>query len=174
MNYRHSRLVLLLSVLVLWFGVVSPNIVVGADPSFGQPGWFSAKTDQVLDRVADITQKKIRELAKFLDNRQNLDLELPIVFYDRQLRRVFVEYRGTVRFTGKWPAKIVQDDYYFTSDGTLAWDCSLTNLRVTREAVTFALHGDLVISLDKLLFELASEITQAATTAAWYQGADQL
>ncbi len=173
MMNRRSCPMLFLVVLLVWLGV-APSLPAADMPRINEPGWFSAKTDQILDRVADVAQKKIRLLEKVLNDRQHLDFEIPIMFYDRQLRRLFLEYRGVVRFTGKWPTKIKSEDLYCTSDGTFAWDCSLTDMKVTRESVTFNVHGDLVISLDKLLFELASELTQAATTVAWYQGADQL
>lgn len=173
-NLRRFR-VLILPLLVIWLGFCShAGLAAEPNPAFGQPGWFSAKTDLVLDKVADVLQKKIRELAGFLNNRQSLDLKITQMFYDRHLRRMFVEYDGAVRFTGKWPSKFDKDEYYFTSDGNLAWDFTLRDLRVEKGAITFTIKGDLVISLDKIMFELASEISRAATMVAWYQASDAL
>ncbi len=184
------RLNIGLLALVLVFSLLVPYFSWGQDdpPSWGEPKWvdpaervakdqkltFSEKTDGLLTKIATVFQARLRTFAEHLNQKKNVNLKIKNTFYDKQLRRIFVDFEGSALFTGKLPFKLKLTDYYLTSDGPIAWDLTVEKMVSRQGGVYFSYHGDLVLSLDKILSNLVQEVVKTAGVVVLSQIGDEL
>lgn len=132
----------------------------------------ASAVDATFEKVALTFQKRLETFSTEISRRPSLRFHMKTSFYDKHLRKFFADFDGSGSFTGKFPGNIKVADYYITSDGAVAYDINVEKLTCSGEGLKFAFHGDLVLSIDKLIYNLAQESTQIAGTLAISQAAD--
>jgi len=140
----------------------------------GHDGILAKKTDDLCKKLAGVFEGRLLKLAALLNAGKIVRIEIRNHFYDPQYRRSFVEFRGSAAFGARLPFKVKKDDYYFTSDGNLAYDLSIEKLSVRGGTITFNFQGDLVIFFDKILYEIAKTVPNVVGAVAFSAAGDLL
>lgn len=132
------------------------------------------KADALLVKVAAVIQNRMKVFAGHLNAGTHVRLNIGQGFYDRNLRRLFITFEGAATFTGKLPFPDDLTDRYFTSDSDIAWDLSLFEIRRHGGKIGFRFQGDLVVFLDRLVYDLAKEFIDIAGGVAFQRAGEAL
>jgi hypothetical protein len=135
---------------------------------------LTEKTAQVFERVGQSVLQFAKTFEARVNQQKNLRLQIKNQFYDAHLRRVFIEFSGSALFSGKLPEKVKLTDYFITSDGAYAYDLTIEKAVRTPAGITFEFRGDIVLSLDKILYDMAKEATSLGTALVFNKAADLL
>ncbi|NLI79361.1 MAG: hypothetical protein GX442_23315 [Candidatus Riflebacteria bacterium] len=157
----------LLLVLIAGLLTAQPGFGQAATREAGEGNLISRKTDELCRTASTHFQDRLDRLATWLNSRGLIQLQIKAHFYDPELRRVFVEFAGKLRFTGKWPGKIKREEMYFTSDGDIAYDLTISHITQDSSGVRFEYQGNLVVFFDKILYDLAKSIPHLVGAAAF-------
>lgn len=179
---RHSLLLALILGGILnlgmtprtWGETPRPTLASAPGGQGGQDGVVARRIDEICLRVATLVQQQLPVFARHLDRQGMVRLQIRNQFYDPAYRRVFIEFAGTVRFTGKWPGKIRREELFLTSDGDIAVDLFVEKVTPAGQGVDFAFRGDLVIFFDKILYDLAKTIPHLVGAFAFSAAGDLL
>ncbi len=133
---------------------------------------FARKAEVILAQIGENIVSQARKFPAHFAGNPHLSLETGAMFYDRNLKRVFIEFRGNLKFSGKLPSKLTSEDRYLTSDGNLAWDLTLENFKTDGGGISFSFRGDLVISLDKILYDLSKTVVEVGGGIAFKTAAE--
>lgn len=166
-----------LLMLVLLTAFVNGTIPLAAAPveKGGVAGFMPRlpeKADALLVKVAVVTQNRMKGFAEHLNAGSHVRLNISHGFYDRDLRRLFIMFDGAATFTGKLPFPDDLSDRYFTSDSDIAWDLTLFSMKRTGGKIGFRFQGDVVVFLDRLVYDLAKEFIDIAGGVAFMKAAD--
>ncbi len=132
------------------------------------------KADASLVKAAVVIQNRAKVFAEHLNAGNHVRLNISHGFYDRNLRRLFLMFDGAATFTGKLPFPDDLSDRYFTSDSDIAWDLTLFSIKRSGGKIGFRFHGDVVVFLDRLVYDLAKEFIDIAGGIAFMKAADTL
>ncbi|MBI3039145.1 hypothetical protein HYY75_08880 [bacterium] len=174
---RIKILLVLLIGVASTLGALCPKLFCAENFEISQnkdPSWLSKAVNSTLENIAGVFQRKSVELAARLREGKRLNLEIKNQFYDKHLRRIFVDFKGTGIFSGKLPFKFDLSDYYITSDGPIAYDLIIEKMSQEGGAIVFSFHGDLVVSLDKIIYELAKTTAQIVGAVAINQASNHI
>lgn len=132
------------------------------------------KADALLVTAAVGIQNRAKVFAEHLNAGSHVRLNISHGFYDRNLRRLFIMFDGAATFTGKLPFSDDLSDRYFTSDSDIAWDLTLFSIKRSGGKIGFRFQGDVVVFLDRLVYDLAKEFIDIAGGVAFMKAAETL
>ncbi len=132
------------------------------------------KVQETVDKIGEAVKRQVLQLAAHLDANPHLQLTVDSAFYDRKLRRVFIAVHGAATFTGRLGFPVRHSDYCFTSDDAIAYDLSLTQVKVGKGQITCRFSGDLVLFFDKILYETTRQAVDIGGGLALSALADNL
>lgn len=133
-----------------------------------------ATADALLVKAAVVIQNRAKAFAEQLNAGSHVRLTISHGFYDRDLRRLFIMFDGAATFTGKLPFFDDLSDRYFTSDSDIAWDLTLFSMKRSGGKIGFRFQGDVVVFLDRLVYDLAKEFVDIAGGVAFMKAADMM
>ncbi|OQA08505.1 MAG: hypothetical protein BWY66_00962 [bacterium ADurb.Bin374] len=132
------------------------------------------KADALLVKAACVIQNRLKVFAEHLNAGSHVRLNISHGFYDRDLRRLFIIFDGAATFTGKLPFPDDLSDRYFTSDSDIAWDLTLFSIKRSGGKIGFRFQGDIVVFLDRFVYDLAKEFIDIAGGVAFLKAAETL
>jgi hypothetical protein len=162
---------LLILVLLFAFLLHLPGTSL-AETHSQPPQAASSAFERLFDRVGEAVTQKIPILVKALDRTDLFAISVSNLFYDRKLRRIFFEFKSTISLPPKFP--LTDHSQFFTCDGMIAFDVFSEKPTAYRSAKVVNIHGDIVISLDKILYEFAKNAALMGSAAALSQAGDLL
>jgi len=163
---------------LLCFFAVTCISVFGASPNTSSENddasWVVEKVALLLDKIAETSQNLARQFVEHFKDDPHFKLEIKTMFYDRHLRKIFIDFKGSGRFEGELPFQPKKSDYFMTAEGNLAWDFSIEKLGFAERCITFDFHGDLVVSLDKVIYDFTRETAALVGDVICIKGATYL
>lgn len=129
----------------------------------GRASGFAQRADQILYRIGSCVKRKIPQLAEAINKTSTFDLSVSNIFYDRHLRRIFFEFKGKIYLRKNFPT--LDKSFLASSDGLCAFDVFCQKPVLYRSAKVIDFNGDIIISLDKILYELAKDAALFAGAA---------
>ncbi|HNW35092.1 MAG TPA: hypothetical protein PKM25_09190, partial [Candidatus Ozemobacteraceae bacterium] len=132
------------------------------------------KADELLVKTAVILQNRIEAFAGHLNAGTHVRLNIGQGFYDRSLRRLFVTFDGAATFSGKLPFADDLADRSFTSDSDIAWDLTLFAMQRREGNLGFRFQGDVVVFLDRLVYDLSKEFIDIAGGLAFQKAGETI
>ncbi|PKL47333.1 MAG: hypothetical protein CVV42_13455 [Candidatus Riflebacteria bacterium HGW-Riflebacteria-2] len=127
---------------------------------------FSEAVEKSVARTAAALDKTVRKLAQAIDKTDNLSVEVHSSFYDSRIRRYFVSFSGHALFQGKLPWKIDKDSYIITSNSEVSVDLYVSGIRQSRSGLSFNYDCSVVVSLDRMAYELLKKTPHIAASGA--------
>ncbi|HQG29000.1 MAG TPA: hypothetical protein PLY73_10650, partial [Candidatus Ozemobacteraceae bacterium] len=176
MNPLRRTTLLVLVLLVAFASGAIPLAAAQADRA-GAGGVLQKlpeKADALLVKAAVVIQNRAKVFAEHLNAGTHVRLNISHGFYDRNLRRLFIMFDGAATFTGKLPFPDDLSDRYFTSDSDIAWDLTLFSMKRSGGKIGFRFQGDVVVFLDRLVYDLAKEFIDIAGGVAFMKAAETL
>jgi hypothetical protein len=135
---------------------------------------FSQKLDQALKRSADALDKAVVKLFTSLNKSDALNVKIHSHFYDARIRRYFISLSGTGTFRGKLPFKISKGDFQVSCDKEVSYDFRVSEVRHHKNQLKFAFDGAIVVSLDRISYELMKKVPHLAASGALTPAANLL
>ncbi|MBP7636090.1 hypothetical protein KBA41_18130 [Candidatus Ozemobacteraceae bacterium] len=173
--WRRTTLMILVLSIALMGGAISP--AAAREEKTGMAGVMQrlpATADAVLVKTAVVIQNRMKVFAEHLNAGNHVRLNISHGFYDRNLRRLFIMFDGAATFTGKLPFPEDLSDRYFTSDSDIAWDLTLFSIKRSGGKIGFRFQGDIVVFLDRLVYDLAKEFIDIAGGVAFAKAAEAM
>ena len=129
--------------------------------SRAETGATSSRAFQKLfDQVGGECRRWIPVFVQALNKTRTFDISVHNLLYDARLRRVFLEFKGKINLPPRVPTP--NQSLFLTSDGMVAFDIFYEKSVAYRSAKVIAFHGDVVISLEKVLYEFAKDLVLMA------------
>lgn len=172
---RLLNVLLLLGVLLSWCAPQTTLFALPAsatDAAGSRRVTLPERADAILVKIADLCQNQAQAIARHLNAGTHVRLNIGQGFYDKNLRRLFIAFEGAATFTGKLPFKLDTADRYFTSDNDIAWDFAIDQVRQQGRVISFRFHGDVVVFLDRLVYDLSKEMIDLAGGLAFRAAGD--
>jgi len=171
---RRILYILIFVVLISWPAAAVQTAPAGDGESAGFLKRLPAQADELLVRIAGVVQNRMEAFARHLNAGRHVRLQIGTGFYDKGLRRLFVAFEGAATFTGRLPFTDDLTDRTFTSDSDIAWDLAIHSI-VRREGVIgFRFQGDIVVFLDRLVYDLSKEFIDIAGGIAFKKAGETI
>ncbi|MBF0410227.1 MAG: hypothetical protein HQM10_22975 [Candidatus Riflebacteria bacterium] len=117
-------------------------------------------TKPAFEKLGNAVIKSFKNLSDSLDSRKNIKLSIKSSFYDPDFRRVFLAFAGNIELSKHIPVNREIKSVLLTGDGMFGYDIYVKEISpATAENPKYEFSGDLIISLDDVVFDLAKQIT---------------
>ncbi|KAF1080185.1 MAG: hypothetical protein GQF41_3353 [Candidatus Rifleibacterium amylolyticum] len=162
--------------LILCFSLLAAPFVNAAEmrPTEKIRVKFSEAVEKSVVKTAAALDKTVRKLALAIDKTDNLSVQVHSSFYDTRIRRYFVSFSGNALFQGKLPWNIDKDSYIITSNSEISVDLYISEIRQSRSGLSFNYNCSVVVSLDRMAYELLKKTPHLAASGALSPAFDML
>ncbi len=158
---------LLFTLMLIFSMLLSPAMALKEETGTGRLRVsFSSAVENSLKKSAAALDNAILKLCSNLDKSDNIDIRVNCHFYDNTIRRYVISASGKAIFTGRLPFRPDKSDYFITSNQEISLDVSLTDVKSTKEAISFGFDITVVFSLDRMAYKMVQTIPHLTASGA--------
>ena len=155
-------------ILLLFLAATCAPVLPAFEPTISRQTRtnFSEAVGKSLATAAEALDKTFIKLVKALDATDNIAITTNSHFYDSNIRRYFISISGNVLFGGRTPITLKKSSYVLSGNSEISFDVTITDIKNIADGITFSFNGAIVVSMDRLAYQMMQTIPHLAASGA--------